>query len=258
MLIRTSVIVASIASSASAGLKITEIMYDPAGSNEFEYVELYNAGPVDIDLTGWVFARDLNQNPTNGANIPSGMVAAGGTAVLIRADGASGSSGRNLDGFRVAWENPGNPSINFVPIARWPGLVNTTSGTGLGLWSSVADYAADHAATFANTPPIFSYAEAQYRLTYATSGAWPAPNDSASIYLTDVALDEALGANWARSVSGVDGAYNGSAGQIVVGSSTVNVNRSNDVGSPGVTPVIPEPSTLGLIAVTAIVASRRR
>lgn len=257
MLIRTSLIVAALAVPASGSLKITEIMYDADGNNEFEYIELYNSGPDAIDLTGWVFARDLNQAPGNGANVLAGAVPARGTAVLIRADGSSGTSGRTLEGFRVAWEQPSNPSINFIPVARWPVLTNSTAGAGLGLWSSLADYTADHTTTFSTTPAVFTYTNAAYATTYAVGSAfgWPASNDSASIYLRDVSADETNGANWALSVAGVDGAYAGGSGSITVGSNTVNVNRTGDVGSPG---IIPEPGAAALAGVALLMGLRRR
>jgi hypothetical protein len=34
-------------------VRVNEILADPAGSDDFEWIELYNAGDVDVDLFGW-------------------------------------------------------------------------------------------------------------------------------------------------------------------------------------------------------------
>ena len=52
---------------------------------------------------------------------------------------------------------------------------------------------------------------------------WPADNNSASIYLPDSRADNNVGANWSRSVSGIDGAVNPSGAPF----------DTADVGSPG-------------------------
>src|SRR5690606_30863974 len=66
---------------AQGALIITEIMYDPAGGNEHEYVELFNTGPTAVDLTGYV----LEDSGGNQATL-SGSIASGEVAVLIRID----------------------------------------------------------------------------------------------------------------------------------------------------------------------------
>lgn len=41
--------------SAPPLVRITELMYNPAGGGELEFVELFNAGPLTVDLNGWSF-----------------------------------------------------------------------------------------------------------------------------------------------------------------------------------------------------------
>lgn len=46
--------VADAAVSAGESIRITEVMYDPAGTDaDLEWLEIYNAGPDLVDLSGW-------------------------------------------------------------------------------------------------------------------------------------------------------------------------------------------------------------
>jgi hypothetical protein len=47
------------ATSAFQGLRISEIMYNPAGSGDYEYVELVNLGAAALDLTGMSFTAGI-------------------------------------------------------------------------------------------------------------------------------------------------------------------------------------------------------
>jgi hypothetical protein len=231
---------------ASGQLKITEIMYNPFATNEFEYVELYNTGATDVDLSGWVFARNLNHNPNLGGNVGSGVVPAGGTAVLIRTDGTPDvpRGGRMPEGYSVAWELQNNPDINLISVSNWPGLVNATAGTGLGLWSDANGYLQDVMTTFQDpSNPVFTYTHANYVMSYANGNGWPVTDDSnlddgPSIYLQNIKADENNGAYWSLSETPFDSSYNGGTGSIAVTAGSLNIDRSNDVGSPGLLPLL--------------------
>ena len=75
--------------SAHAQIIITEVMYDPAGSDDKqEWIELYNDGADAVDLTKWTFAdgssatkHGLNVPPKNGGK-GSTLIPAGGYAVI--------------------------------------------------------------------------------------------------------------------------------------------------------------------------------
>ncbi|MEA3286064.1 MAG: lamin tail domain-containing protein [Candidatus Marinimicrobia bacterium] len=55
---------------------VNEIMYNAAGDVEYEWIELFNAGDVDIDISGWYMMDD---NPTHGrVGIPEGTTLAAG------------------------------------------------------------------------------------------------------------------------------------------------------------------------------------
>ncbi|MCZ6793744.1 MAG: lamin tail domain-containing protein, partial [Planctomycetota bacterium] len=60
---------------------ITEIMYHPrGGGQDREYVELYNATPAPIDLSGWFFSRGIS------FTFPAGTWLDGNTYLLVAAD----------------------------------------------------------------------------------------------------------------------------------------------------------------------------
>ena len=219
------------AAPASAALLVTEVMYDPAGGNEHEYVELYNNGPAEVSLNGYVLG-DFDFNQTT---LSSGSVPAGGTAVLVRIDTA-----RTLENYQNAWGS----DINFVPTAfnTWP--IFTNAGDTVTLYDDIADFNADAADSAGDAPQTFGRA---VDVVPYLEDDFPDSNDSASIYLENVALDNADGGNWALSVVGVDGAYQASA------------PRASDVGSPGFV-VVPEPATAGVMGAAAagLLLRRRR
>jgi hypothetical protein len=113
--------------------------------------------------------------------------------------------------------------LNFVEVPSWP--VFTNGGDTVALYD----------------PSDNLVAEVNYRV----SNGYPAPNDSASVYMLDpaAALPYA-GSNWGLSQDGVDGARFGDS------------PRTGDVGSPGF--VVPEPTSLGLLAIAGLLAARRR
>lgn len=71
---------------AATGLAITEIMYDPAGSDtNREWIEVYNSGSAAIDLADHYFLTDGLQS-THHALVTQGSssIAAGGYAVIVQ------------------------------------------------------------------------------------------------------------------------------------------------------------------------------
>ena len=112
---------------------------------------------------------------------------------------------------------------------------NVNSGDTVAIWDSYAAYLGDELA-FANTVALVQYDD--------DGTVWPADNNDASIYLTDLNADPTVGGNWALSTVGTAGAFE----------STPNSATGNDgdVGSP-----IPEPATLALLAAGAALCGRR-
>ena len=172
----------SLASSANAALLITEVMYDPAGGNEHEYVELFNSGNSTIDLTGYTLSDDPGQASPNTFTLPGGSIDPGDTALLVRID----TSARLLVNYQNAW----GAGLNFIEVNPWP--VFTNSGDTVALFD----------------PSNTQIAAVNYR----SSNGFPSSNDSASIAILDPSAPNPYDAsNWGLSVDGVDGARFGNA-----------------------------------------------
>ncbi|MEQ8318377.1 MAG: lamin tail domain-containing protein [Phycisphaerales bacterium] len=196
---------AGAAATASAqSINITEIMYNPAfdPDNAWEFFEVVNTGDTDIDVSGWVF-DDEGGAPVTAANIASGTIPAGGTAVFY--DGSSLS----LSQVEATWGS----GINFIAVDNWQALNN--GGDTFGLWDSITSHAGR------------DFGAAVIAVTYDDGGAWPADDGVASIALTNPFLDANDGANWALSTEGVDGGYV---------SNPAGTTSVTSVGSPGTTP----------------------
>lgn len=232
LLIVTGLTLMLISAPASATMVFSEIMYNPNSPEaDWEWIELYNPLLADHDLSGYVI-DDINSLAHVAANIASGVVPAGGSAILYNADAIT------LGEFEAAWGS----GINLIPVTDWSAMALNNGGDTIGLWSSFADYDGDHE----------THANVVEGVTYDDSGDWPADDGAASIYLTNLAGDVNDGNNWALSVAGVSTPV-GDAFQ----SSATASNTGMDVGSP-----VPEPSLLtlaaGALAALVLAARRRR
>jgi hypothetical protein len=162
---------------------ISEIMYNPASAeDDWEWIEIINVGDGIADLAGWV-VDDNNTAAHGAANIATGVLPVGGSAILYNADDISGPD------FAAAW----GTGINLIAVTNWSAMALNNSGDRVGLWDDFASYTGDHA-THANTVVDVDFDD---------SGPWPVDDGAASIYLTDLAADANDGANWALSVVSV-------------------------------------------------------
>lgn len=178
-------LIAVLVQPAAADVLITEIMYNPQGSDrqtgQFnkEWVEIYNAGLAPIDLGGWTL-EDLQDNSVSAA-LPAGTLLGVGEALVLTGDATT------LD---AAW----GPGINRLELANFPTLANSPSATNETV--AIRD----------------NFNVIRDAVNYDDQGAWPRDDgsDGASIALRPEALSASLndsGASWLPAMAGVYGAY---------------------------------------------------
>jgi len=213
--------------SAAGGLLISEIMYDPASPDAtWEWIELYNntGAAINFGVTPYVFHDTTtgNTGDLTAANINSGLLAQGKTAVLF-------SSDLNIDQMKGAWD-PGNAlGTLFIPVDDFPALNN--GGDGLAVWDSFADYQVDAA----STTPSRTTNQAITAITYDDAAPWPTTTSRQSIHLVNLASPATNGASWARSVAD-DLAGSANAAQV---SDDVAIHPGGDLGTPGTFGAVP-------------------
>ena len=66
----------------NASLVLTEIHYNPKGSDDYEYLEFYNAGTETIDLTGFKLVKNA-QNDGLAFLFPASTLEAGAFLLLV-------------------------------------------------------------------------------------------------------------------------------------------------------------------------------
>ncbi|MDB9519100.1 Calx-beta domain-containing protein [Roseofilum reptotaenium CS-1145] len=187
-------------------LVISEIMYDPASSEDnWEWIEVYNSGSSTVDLSGYVL-DDNNSIAQGSANIASGSIAAGTSAILFNDDDLDASD------FEAAW----GTGITFIGVTGWSNIELNNTGETVSLWDSFTSYSSDHIA----------HANAIETVDYSSAG-FPDPT-GASIYLTNLTADNTVGSNWGTSTVG--GSTPLGTGYL---SADAGGNSGNDIGSPG-------------------------
>ncbi len=88
---------------AVAQVRINEFSYDDSGTDDIEYVELYNAGPDDVDIGGWVLGGNDPSGPNTSFTIPAGTILAGGDYYVLGA--ATVAAVNQVVGVSNIWEN---------------------------------------------------------------------------------------------------------------------------------------------------------
>ena len=178
-------------------LVISEIMYNPDSEETepgvAEWIEVVNAGNVSVDLNGWSFD---DEDSTDWGAFPATSLEVGEVAVFFDQDFTSEAT------FRTAWSVPASAQVIGI---EWGSLANSPSAQSEIL--QLLDNAGN----------------VQDEVNYDDSGDWPSDSpDGPSITLIDVAADNNVGTNWARSEAGVAQAIN-----------PTSPFSTEDVGSPG-------------------------
>ncbi|MEO0529987.1 MAG: lamin tail domain-containing protein [Planctomycetota bacterium] len=181
--------IAPIGNASRPGLIITEIMANPASitgaTNEWEWVEVYNNGPtIDFAATPHWFDDDDGLALAE-ANLTSGRIAHGETAVLFNASAVS------LEQMRTAWDRPDADPINWIAIESWPLLAN--GGDRVGLWDDAIDYSRDQLVEGG------SIARAVAGVEYDDAAPWPTGVDGDAIRLLNLGSDPEDPGAWARA-----------------------------------------------------------
>jgi hypothetical protein len=198
----------------SGDLLISEVMFNPnSNEDDWEWIEIFNSTSTAIDLTGWVL-DDENSVALGAANISSGSVGAGETAILFNADDISATQ------FGMAW----GTGVNLVEVNGWSALQLNNSGDKVSLWSDFLFYEGDN----------------QTHNNAVATAEYPNIDDGfGSVFLSDLSDPN----SWALSKNGISTPLGTSYTSRAAGG-----NGGLDVASPGGTfASVPMPATLALL-----------
>jgi hypothetical protein len=159
------------------------------------------------------------------ANIVSGSLAQGGVGVLYNAAAITPAN------MQAAWGG----GINFIPVASW-GNGFGNDGDTVAIWSSIDNYNLDKPGAGRST------AQAAAVATYDDADPWPTNNGVASVFVSDLNLDPAVGGSWVRSGTAAD-VLGSTTASLILGS--IVDHPGGDVGSPGNVPGAAVPNVLG-------------
>jgi hypothetical protein len=180
---------------------ISELMYNPQGSEETgrEWAELYNTGPSSVDLSGWQFGD--SQDGTWASAFPAGTVLGANQTLVVTGDSTL---------FDTEWGS----LIYRIQVSGFPSLANSPSPT-------------NETAAIRNGSGVIMDAVNFDQNFDAPEDAWPKINgdDGQSIFLLPQGLSSSGnndGDNWKPSMWGVynavfrtaDGENHGSPGYV--------------------------------------------
>ena len=196
-------------------LVFSELMYNPKSSepSEWEWVEIFNGTGTNINFEDTPYFLDDSAGIAIAeANVNSGSIADGGTAVLYR-----GSI--PLENMVAAW----GEEVNFIPVSPW-GALNSDSDV-VALWDSADAYNTDSNDTGR------TYDEAIVSVPYADGGeeGWPNISEGQSINIVDLEVSPDSPTNWVLS-SVEDGVSRNP--ELVLSSNLID-HAGGDLGTPG-------------------------
>ena len=219
-----AMLIAAAGSAAQGQVIITEIMANEIGGDvPGEWAEIFNAGSQPVDISGWRFADEDGNSPSD--PFPDGFIIQPGEAVVIVGSGFASS--------------PTAPIITEADIfASW----GATNADGNSYRVIVQDDAITLANTASATNEVLTLIdelgtpvdEANYQ---NGSDGWPPTTNGASIvlganFLDDLAND--FGCAWATAIVGVDGAVTSSVVfALNDNGESIEAFSADNVGSPG-------------------------
>jgi hypothetical protein len=215
-------LVASSVAGLAQGVVINEIMYHPASENLREsYVELYNAGPVATNVSGWRLTKGLD------FVFPTNTVLPPGAYLLIAAD-------------RAAFTN------------KYPGVTNLVAGWSAPMGSHLQ--LEDAGGQVASEVRFSNDGDWATRIlttngfsAYGHFGwEWDAPHDGggSSLELVNASLSTTFALNWGSSA-----ALNGTPGRP---NSIAATNAAPIITSVAHAPIIPQPTDVVTVSARII------
>ncbi|MGE4286201.1 MAG: lamin tail domain-containing protein [Phycisphaerae bacterium] len=119
-------------------LKVTEIMYNPVGGSDYEFVELTNTGPIPLELTNLVFTEGI-EFAFAGSSITE---LAPDESVVIAGDAAAFSARYPSASFAIAGEFTGkldNDGETLAILGQWGAAVLSFTYDDARGWPLAAD-----------------------------------------------------------------------------------------------------------------------
>jgi hypothetical protein len=208
--------------SCLAQLQITEILYNSVNEGTWEWIEVRNTSGNPVNLDGYVLDDD-DENALLAANIsavPSTntTVPAGGVAVLYNGTALAFNEQR----FRNAWNL--SAGVPLIGVSGPPALSN--SGDVIGLWPSFSAYGMDLGDPDMNGIfQVVQFTNSSATVDYGVG--FPTATDASIYWNGSGAYND--GANWARSVNGMNGATT----SVPTFLATSQINDTSDHGNPG-------------------------
>ena len=212
---------AGCAAPAGADVIITEILASEPGDDvPGEFVEIYNTGGTAVDISGWRFADEDGNSPSD--PFPDGTMIQPGEAIVVASiNDNDGSPITEADWF-ASW---GNTNVNGEPI----NLFLYESMITLANSASPSNEVLSLIDELDNTIDLANYENG--------SNDWPPTLEGFSISLNPAFLDPSandLGCAWANSAEGVNGAVRST--EIFIDdpvSGEPRLELGQNVGSPG-------------------------